>query len=467
MTRTVVGRYEIREEIGRGGTATVYLAYQTDLRRRVALKELSALSAADPTFARRFVRESWVSASLSHPNLVTVHDYFEADGAPFIAMEYLPNGSLRSRVGVLSLGQVAGVLEAMLGGLSHAHANGVVHRDLKPENVLVTADGGVKIADFGIAKALDSVDPALTVTGTTIGTPTYMAPEQATAGDVGARTDLYSVGIMAFEMIAGRPPFGGAEPVAILLGHVKDSPPPLTRVAPSTDPAVSDWVARLLEKDPEDRPGSAADAWDALEEIVLGALGPRWQRDARLATLEATPAPPAYARTPPTRRMIAGAGSDAGEDPRLLDTVPPRAAPEPPVTPKPRKRHTWRVALGLIVVGWALAALLMGALRSSSAPTPPASGSPPAARTAEAVHTPSPTPAATDAPAPSPTPAATDAPAPGPTPAATDAPAPDPTPAATDTPAPSRDGVGDSRSDDPSDDAPGSEDDPEADGPDP
>ena len=115
VTRTVVGRYEIREEIGRGGTATVYLACQTDLRRPVALKELSAFSAADPGFARRFVRESQLSASLSHPSIVTVHDYFEADGLPFIAMEYLPNGSLRSRVGALSLAEVAGVLESMLG----------------------------------------------------------------------------------------------------------------------------------------------------------------------------------------------------------------------------------------------------------------------------------------------------------------------------------------------------------------
>src|SRR5215207_5290160 len=232
MTRTIVGRYEIREEIGRGGTATVYLAYQTDLRRRVALKELSALSAADPTFARRFVRESWVSASLSHPNLVTVHDYFEADGAPFIAMEYLPNGSLRSRVGVLSLGQVAGVLEAMLGGLAHAHARGVVHRDLKPENVLVTADGGVKIADFGIAKALDSVETALTVTGTTIGTPAYMAPEQALAGEIGSWTDLYSVGVMAFELFTGRTPFHAADtPMAMLLRHINEPMPRAVDVA--------------------------------------------------------------------------------------------------------------------------------------------------------------------------------------------------------------------------------------------
>jgi hypothetical protein len=414
VTRTVVDRYEVREEIGRGGSATVYLACQTDLRRLVALKELSAFSAADPTFARRFVRESQVSASLSHPGIVTVHDYFEADGAPFIAMEYVPNGSLRSRVGALSLDRIAGVLEAMLGALAHAHAHGIVHRDLKPENVLVTAEGGVKIADFGIAKALDSVDTALTVTGTTIGTPTYMAPEQATAGEVGAWTDLYAIGVIAFELIAGKPPFGDGEPVAILLRHLKDEPPPLTQVAPSTAPAVSDWVARLLEKAPEKRPRSAAEAWEEFEEIVLATLGPRWRRTAPLPAAEATAPRPITGRTPTIRRL----GTALAPDPRLAVTLPPRLPVEPPVaaaaeTPPTRKRRTWRVALVLILLGWAVAVLLMSALsgqRSTRTPSPPAA---PAA-TAEPLGT---------------------------------------NGAATVTPAPGR-GVGDSRSDDPSDDEP-------------
>jgi serine/threonine protein kinase len=444
VARTV-GRYEIREEIGRGGTATVYLACQTDLRRLVALKELSAFSAADPTFARRFVRESWVSASLSHPNVVTVHDYFEADGAPFIAMEYLSNGSLRSRVGALSLGRVAGVLEAMLGGLGHAHAHGVVHRDLKPENVLVTADGDVKIADFGIAKALDSLETALTVTGTTIGTPAYMSPEQAIAGEIGPWTDLYSLGVMAFEMIAGRPPFGDAEPVAILLRHVKDAPPPLTLVAPSTAPALSDWVGRLLEKAPEDRPSSAAEAWEALEEIVLDTLGPRWRRTARLPPQEATQPRPTSARTPSTEPLSTTAGAPrslhmvaplaVGEDPRLADTVPPRlpvAAPVPALAAaaRTRGRPGWRIVVAVILVGWALAVLLIGAVSGLRSGGSPSSGVEPAATTTTA-------PAAAGSGDPEAVATAT----------------PTPTPTATPTPRDAR-GVGDSRSDDPSDDEP-------------
>jgi hypothetical protein len=427
VARTV-DRYEVREQIGRGGTATVHLACQTDLGRLVALKELSAFSAADPGAARRFVRESRLSASLSHPSLVTVHDYFEADGIPFIAMEYLPNGSLRSRVGALSLARFAGVLEAMLSGLAHAHAHGVVHRDLKPENVLVTADGGVKIADFGIAKALDSLDTKLTVTGTTIGTPAYMAPEQALAKEIGAWTDLYALGIVAFELLAGRTPFGDAEPVVILLRHVQDEPPRLTRVAPATPPPLSDWVARLLAKDPADRPASATEAWESLEEVVLGSLGPRWRRSALL---------PAGAATPATRQMISSA--PPATDPRLAATVAPRSPVPAAVRSVPaRKRPFWWVALALIVAGWAVAALAMAALSGPGGGRVPGA---PAPRPATATGTPEVV--------------ATEPPAANPTPHVDPSPTVTPSPTATRTPLPQRsDGVGDSRSDDPSDDEP-------------
>ena len=131
----------------------------------MALKELSAFHAADPSWARRFVSESRIAGSLGHPNMVTVHDYFEHDGIPYIAMEYMEQGSLRPFVGQLSLAQIGGVLEGLLAGLAHAHARGIVHRDLKPENLMITADGGIKIADFGIAKALHAPATVMTLTG--------------------------------------------------------------------------------------------------------------------------------------------------------------------------------------------------------------------------------------------------------------------------------------------------------------
>jgi len=194
-----VGRYEILREVGRGGMAMVYLARQTDLDRFVALKELGAFHASDPSFAQRFLRESRVAGSLSHPNIVTVHDYFEHEGTPYIAMEYVERGSLRPHIGRMTLAQIGGVLEGLLAGLTNAEANGIVHRDLKPENLMVTSDGRVKIADFGIAKATTAVNAGSfkTATGMMVGTPSYMAPEQAPAGQVGPYTDLYALGVMS------------------------------------------------------------------------------------------------------------------------------------------------------------------------------------------------------------------------------------------------------------------------------
>src|SRR4051794_33228762 len=280
-----VGRYEILREVGRGGMAMVYLARQTDLDRFVALKELGAFHASDPSFAQRFLRESRVAGSLSHPNIVTVHDYFDHDGTPYIAMEYVERGSLRPYVGKLTLAQIGGVLEGLLAGLTHAESHGIVHRDLKPENLMVTSDGRVKIADFGIAKATTKMQTGafLTATGTTVGTPTYMAPEQAMAQDIGPWTDLYSVGCMAFEMFTGKVPFHDSEaPMAILLRHVNEPIPPVKSIDPSIDQGISDWIDALLIKDPEKRTRSANEAWDEFEEIIIAQLGPRWRREARL-----------------------------------------------------------------------------------------------------------------------------------------------------------------------------------------
>ena len=281
-----VGRYEILREVGRGGMAMVYLARQTDLDRFVALKELAAFHASDAAFAQRFLRESRVAGSLSHPNIVTVHDYFEHDGTPYIAMEYVERGSLRPFVGEMSLAQIGGVLEGLLAGLAQAEQHGIVHRDLKPENLMVTSDGRVKIADFGIAKATNQMQTGafLTATGTTVGTPTYMAPEQAMAQDIGPWTDLYSVGCMAFEMFTGKVPFHDSDaPMAILLRHVNEPIPAVKSIDDSIDAGLSDWVEALLVKDPKARTQSANEAWDEFEELIIGLLGPRWRRSARLS----------------------------------------------------------------------------------------------------------------------------------------------------------------------------------------
>src|SRR5580765_895991 len=280
-----VGRYELLKEIGRGGMATVYLARQTDLDRLVALKELATLHSADEAFAERFLRESRMAGSLSHPNIVTVHDYFEHEGTPYISMEYIERGSLRPLVGKMTFAQVCGVLEGLLAGLQHAASRGIVHRDMKPENVMVTQEGSVKISDFGIGRALNQANASrfLTATGTAIGTPAYMAPEQAMAKEVGPWTDLYSLGIMSYEMVLGDVPFSDSDtPMSMLVRHVSEAIPSPSTVDPTIDPQLGEWIEWLLKKDPKERPETAQDGWDKLEEIVIHLLGPRWRREARL-----------------------------------------------------------------------------------------------------------------------------------------------------------------------------------------
>jgi serine/threonine protein kinase len=280
-----VGRYDLLDVVGKGGAAIVYLARQRDLERPVALKELAPIRVADETFAARFVAESRLTSSLNHPNVVTVYEFFEQEGIPYIAMEYLPRGSLRRYIGTLSTAQIGGALEGVLAGLSHGARHGIVHRDLKPENLLVTEDGRVKIADFGVARAYHRAAPreAITTTGATIGTPAYMAPEQALGRELTPAADLYSLGVIAWEMLAGKVPFEEADtPMAVLYRHVHEPVPPIRAAAPDIDPRLAGWVERMLAKAPEDRFPSADAAWEALEDLLLELLGPRWRREARL-----------------------------------------------------------------------------------------------------------------------------------------------------------------------------------------
>ena len=277
-----VGRYELLEQIGRGGMGIVYLARQTDLGRMVAVKELGAFDSPDRAAAQRFVHEARLAGSLSHSNIVTVHDFFEYAGRPYIAMEYLPRGSLRRHMRSLTLARAAGVFEGLLAGLAYAEQRGIVHRDLKPENLLLSAEGRIKIADFGVAKATREVvgDTYTTVSGTTLGTPAYMAPEQAVGEQIGPWTDLYGVGVIAYELFAGRVPFAGSD-MAVMVRHMHDPVPPIDSLNAGVHPEIADWIERLLIKDPAQRTRSATTAWNELEEIVLELLGPRWRRHAQ------------------------------------------------------------------------------------------------------------------------------------------------------------------------------------------
>ena len=307
--------------------AVVHLARQRDLDRLVALKALHHMHLGTSELAERFLRESRLAGSLNHPNIVTVHEYFEEAGTPYIAMEYVPQGSLRPRVGEFSIAQLVGVLEGILAGLSAVEPSGIVHRDLKPENVMVTADGRVKIADFGIAKATETANyPRITTTrtGTTMGTPAYMAPEQVLGEVVGPWTDLYSVGIMTYEQLVGHVPFDNTHvPMAIMFRHLSEPIPAVVESRPTIDPSLSEWVARLLVKEPDKRTQSAMRAWEELEEIVIGLLGPRWRREARIPSRDASarvgaPLAPQFIET-----AIASTGAGAELHAQSVETAIP------------------------------------------------------------------------------------------------------------------------------------------------
>ncbi|MBO9534068.1 MAG: protein kinase [Solirubrobacteraceae bacterium] len=320
--RELGSRYYLAEAIGHGGMAVVHRAWDDKLKRWVALKELRLPISPDPTLALRFMREARTAAALNDPHIVHVYDHLVIDDTPFISMEFMRRGSLQAYVNRTSLAHFMGVMRGVLRGLANAASEGVVHRDLKPANLLVADDGSVKIADFGIAKARTATaDVFATVTGTTSGTPQYMAPEQALARDIGPHTDLYSLGIIAYEMLVGRTPFYETrEPIAIAHHHLETAIPAAASVRAEIDPELSDWIARLLTKDWRERPADAEAVWLELEEIALRELGPTWHREAPLPLLAPLPK-----FEPPTLGGVVGGERSGGES--VIEAKAPAAAP--------------------------------------------------------------------------------------------------------------------------------------------
>jgi serine/threonine protein kinase len=354
-----LGTCTLRRLIGRGGMGAVYLAQQTRPRRTVAVKVLMPSTFLDQKpradFLMRFRREADAVAALDHINIMPIYEYGEQGDIAYLVMPYVTGGTLRQLLekrGKLSLAEAVPIIEQAAAGLDSAHAQGIIHRDLKPGNILFHADGRVLLADFGLAKLVKDAQEfdsngqtALTSAGTIIGTPEYLSPEQGTGKLVDPRTDIYSLGIVIFQMLGGQVPFSGASPVAVAIKHALEEPPSLTQMNPAILPSVEAVVRKAIAKNPDDRYNSAGELAHALRE----AANLTAERDSKKSTYEAyetvieqpgsmklQDAGPAPAEThnAPTAEGTKGPAFNAA----LTEEVPPVLAPnkrkeQPPSVP--------------------------------------------------------------------------------------------------------------------------------------
>jgi ABC-type amino acid transport substrate-binding protein len=274
MTVVKIGRYEIQSELGRGGMATVYKAYDPHFKRVVAIKVLPLEFLHDPNFQARFEREATTIAALEHPAIVPVHDFDVAHGQPYLVMRFMPGGSLEDRLdkGLLSLAEAAVLYTHLAPALDKAHAHGTIHRDLKPTNILYDEDGHPYIADFGIAK-LSEATTTLTA-GSIVGTPAYMSPEQGQGlPDIDGRSDVYALGAMLYQLLCGQLPFNATTPHGMIIQHINNPLPDIRRTRPDLPEAVQAILAKAMAKAPDERYPTAGALAQALEEAAKADAG--------------------------------------------------------------------------------------------------------------------------------------------------------------------------------------------------
>src|SRR5262245_43972940 len=341
INRTFDKRYVIRRKLGSGGMADVYLAEDQELGRRVALKLLNDRHAADDQFVERFRREAQSAAGLNHPNIVSIFDRGRAEGTYYIAMEFLDGRTLKELLvknGPTPIPIAIDYARQILNALSFAHRHGIVHRDIKPHNVVVGPDGRVKVTDFGIARSQSS---QMTEAGSIVGTAQYLSPEQAKGAPVDPRSDLYSLGIVLYEMLTGKVPFAGEAPVEIAMKHLQATPEPPSSLRAEVSHELDAVVMRALAKDPDDRYDSADEMEADLGRVARGvAISPRTEEAMTQVLRRGTVAAPVAARPP-----------------RLLEPPPAPTEYRPPPGPPyygyqepPRRRSPWPWLLALLAV---------------------------------------------------------------------------------------------------------------------
>jgi serine/threonine protein kinase len=382
LQAATLGEYEILGELGRGGMATVYLGHELALDRKVAIKVMAPALVHGDGMIERFKREARTSASLSHPHIIPVYAVRETEQLLFFVMKFIagrPLDSVIKELGPLPIPMVQLILQQAGNAFGYAHRRGIIHRDIKPANIMIDDEGWTVVTDFGIAKV--SQAEGLTMTGMTVGTPTYMSPEQCMAQDVTGASDQYSLGVVAYEMITGRPPFTGGSMMAIMYGHFNDPPPPIEAIRPECPEGLRTAVLRMLEKDPAKR-------WPSVEEAVEAIGAPPAQKDdpvrtqlielasksenTKLLKRLSTPISPA----PLTKRTRAGAPAAA---PRAGGG--PRTAPVVVASPPPTASRTPLYAGAAAVVAIGLALAVWQPWKPAPAPPPVAVAPSPAAGT--------------------------------------------------------------------------------------
>src|SRR5438874_7059239 len=353
-----IGKYRVKGELGRGGMGTVYLAEQPGLGREVAIKEL--IQSADPTSLRRFLQEAQVMARTSHPNLVQVHDIELQGNVNYLVLEFVRGRSLRNWMSQAPLPppQVFAVMHGVLQALDYAHRHAVVHRDMKPENLLISDEGMVKVADFGIARLMDDtgVGGTATKTGTTVGTPQYMSPEQVASSKVDGRSDIYSAGIMFYELVAGQPPFSASDldgPFTLMAKHVQAPPKPPSVFQPGLNPELEQIILKALAKRPEER-FQTGQEFDVAMSRVADQMCPGWRQSlepgADLSRMVPQASP---AMSPSTPIGIAIAQPTAA-----IPQAHVVYNPTPPVKPVAKKSASCLSTLGVLVLLLATAGVL-------------------------------------------------------------------------------------------------------------
>ena len=355
------GRYRILRKLGSGGMANVYLAEDEDLGRRVAIKILNDRYANDESFIERFRREAKSAAGLSHPNIVSIYDRGEAEGTYYIAMEVIEGRSLKELIltrGAVPVHQAVEYARQLLEALRFAHRHGIIHRDIKPHNVLVSADergksqdSRLKVTDFGIARHGAS---QMTEAGSIMGTAQYLSPEQARGAPVTAASDLYSAGIVLYELLTGKVPFGGDSAIEIAMKHVNELPRPPSQLRSEIPPELDQIVLRALAKEPEDRYQTAEELIEDLERLEAGLPISRETSEAATALLAAPLAGG-------TTEVLPGEAATRVAPPPTRPQAPPRRPPPPEYRYEepPRKRRRflpWLLVLLLLaaagIAGW-------------------------------------------------------------------------------------------------------------------